>query len=89
MTVRRLPGSTPQRPDQWQEFDLPADLIGSGGVHLGEQFLMFDDGACGAVPATEENLKAAQLGATEGWISPAHPLDLPFGKPSRPEFDVH
>ena len=89
MTVRRPPGSTPQRPDQWQEFDLPADLIGLGVVHLGEQFLMFDNGACRAVPATEENLKAARLGAVEGWISPAHPLDLPFGKPSPPEFDVH
>ncbi|MGA7755028.1 MAG: hypothetical protein WCB05_19520 [Candidatus Sulfotelmatobacter sp.] len=89
MTVRLLSGSAPQRPDQWQEFDLPADLIGLGVVQLGEQFLMFDNGACRAVPATEENLKAARLGAVEGWISPAHPLDLPFGKPSPPEFDVH
>jgi hypothetical protein len=89
MTVRRLPGITPQRPDQWQEFDLPADLIGLGVVHPGEQFLTFDNGACRAVPATEENLKAARLGAAEGWISPAHPLDLPFGKPSPPEFEVH
>jgi hypothetical protein len=88
MTVRRPPGSMPQRPYQWQEFDLPADLTGLGVVHLGEQFLMFDNGACRAVPATEENLKAARLGAAEGWISPAHPLDLPFGKPSPPEFDV-
>lgn len=89
MTVRRLSGSTPQPPDQWQEFDLPADLIGLGGVHLGEQFLLFDNGTCRAVPATEENLKAARLGAAEGWASPAHPLDLPFGKPSPPKFDVH
>jgi len=89
MTVRRLPGSTPQRPDQAQEFDLIADHIGLGVAYLGEQFLRFDYGACPAVPATEENLKAARLGAAEGWISPAHPLDLPFGKPSPPEFDIH
>lgn len=89
MTVRRLPESTPQRPDQWQEFDLVGDHIGVGAAHLGEQFLMFDNRACLVAPATEENLEAARLGAAEGWISPAHPLDLPFGKPSPPKIDVH
>lgn len=88
MTVRRLPGSTPQAPDQWQEFQLPADLISLGTVHMGEQLLLFDGGTCRAVPATPENLAAARLGAGEGWVTPAHPLALPFGAPSPPRIDV-
>lgn len=89
MTVRRLPGSTPQRPDEWQEFPLPAELIGLGRVHLGEQFLLFDNGTCRAVPATAENLSAARIGAGEGWVAPVNPLWLPFSTFAPPKIDVH
>jgi hypothetical protein len=86
MTLRRLPGSVPQCAEQWQEFPLPVDPL--DGFHLGDRLLVLDGGTYRA-PATAENLSAAQLGAGEGWISPAHPLGLPFGSFRAPKVDVH
>jgi hypothetical protein len=94
MTVHRLPGSVPERIDLLQEFSLPQwqDLSivvdTSEGFHLGDRLLMLD-GMCRLAPATSENLTAAKLGAGEGWISPAHPLKLPFSfTPPRPKIDI-
>jgi hypothetical protein len=55
----------------------------SDNIHLGDKLLVFEDG-CQTAPATAENMKAAQLGASEGWINPAHPLPLPFGEINPP-----
>ena len=89
MTVRRLPGVGAVRINETQEFQLPAEITGLGHVHTGEQFLLFEDSACGAAPATPENLSAARLGASEGWISPPSSQSLPFGAPDPPRINVH
>lgn len=76
MTVRRLSRVPFQLENWWPEFPLGVDP--SENIHVGDKLLHFEDG-CQTVPATAENLKAAQLGASEGWINPAHPPPLPFG----------
>ncbi|MGA8272558.1 MAG: hypothetical protein WB919_13445 [Candidatus Sulfotelmatobacter sp.] len=88
MTVSREPDDTSPRAYERPEFQLPEDLLGLGRVHIGEQFLLLYAGACGAVPASEENLAAARLGASEGWADPAHPLSLPFGTIKPPAIDI-
>lgn len=86
VTVRRVPNGVPQNADEWQEntYTMPT----STGVRIGDQLLVFDDAICRAVLATNENLNAAQLGATEGWVSPVHTLGLPFGSSAPPKIDV-
>jgi hypothetical protein len=84
MTVRRLSRVPFQLENWWPEFPLGMDP--SDNIHLGDKLLHFEHG-CQTVPATAENMKAAQLGAGEGWISPAHPLYLPFA-PAKPKIDV-
>jgi len=84
MTVRRLSRVPFQLENWWPEFPLVVDA--SDNIHLGDRLLLFGDG-CQTVPATVENMNAAQLGASEGWISPAPPLDLPFA-PAKPKIDV-
>ena len=86
MTLRRLPESVPECAGQWQEFPLAVDP--SDGFHLGDRLLVLDGGTY-RVPATAENLSAAQLGAGEGWVSPAHAVGLPFGTFKPPRIDVH
>jgi hypothetical protein len=86
VTVRRVPDGVPQDADGWQQntYTIPT----STGVRLGDQLLVFDYTVCPAVLATNENLNAARLGATEGWVSPVHPLVLPFTNFSPPKIDV-
>lgn len=89
MTVRRLPGGGPLRINETEEFKLPAEITGLGRVHIGEHFLLFEDSPCGAAPATPENVAAARLGASEGWVPPTPSVDLPFGAPDPPRINVH
>jgi hypothetical protein len=81
MTVRRLSRVPFQLENSWPEFPLAVDP--SDNIHVGDKLLHFEDG-CRTVPATAENMKAAQLGASEGWINPAHPLPLHFGEINPP-----
>jgi hypothetical protein len=81
MTVRRLSRVPFSLDNWWPEFPLVVDP--SDNIHLGDKLLVFEDG-CQTAPATAENMKAAQLGASEGWINPAHPLPLPFGEINPP-----
>ena len=92
MTLHRLPGSVPEREDIWQEvthsqdFDIVVDT--SDGFHVGDRLLYLEEDRR-LVPATQENLNAARLGAGEGWINPAHPLKLPYSlTPLKPKIDV-
>jgi len=85
MTVRRLSRVPFQLENWWPEFPLVVDP--SDNIHLGDKLLHFEDG-CQTAPATAENMKAAELGASEGWISPAHPLRLPLGTIARPKIDI-
>lgn len=86
MTVRRLSRVPFQLENWWPEFPLGMDP--SDNIHLGDKLLLFEDG-CQTVPATAENMKAAELGANEGWINPAHPLKLPYSStPLKPKIDV-
>jgi len=85
MTVRRL-SRVPFHLENWWP-ELPLSVDPSDNIHVGDRLLLFDDG-CQTAPATAENMKAAQLGASEGWINPAHPLKLPFGTIARPKIDV-
>jgi hypothetical protein len=85
MTVRRLSRVPFQLENWWPEFPLVVDA--SDNIHLGDRLLLFEDG-CQTAPATAENMKAAQLGAGEGWINPAHQLNLPFGTIARPKIDA-
>jgi len=94
MTMHRLPGSVPERADIWQEFSRPQwqdlDIVvgTSGGFHLGDRRLYLEEDR-GLVPATQENLTAARLGAGEGWINPAHPPKWPYRfAPAKPKIDV-
>lgn len=94
MTLHRLPGSIPERADIWQELSLPQwqDLdIGvdiSHGFHVGDRLLYLEE-CPQLVPATQENLTAARLGAGEGWINPAHPVKWPYAfAPAKPKIDV-
>jgi hypothetical protein len=77
MTVRRLSRVPFQLDNWWPEFPLIVDP--ADNIHVGDKLLLFEDG-CQTAPATAENMKAAELGASEGWINPAHPLPLPFGE---------
>jgi hypothetical protein len=81
MTVRRLSRVPFYLENWWPEFPLVVDP--SDNIHLGDKRAVFEDG-CQTAPATAENMKAAQLGASEGWINPAHPLPLPFGEINPP-----
>ena len=81
MTVRRLSRVPFQLENWWPEFPLVVDP--SDNIHVGDKLLVFEDG-CQTAPATTENMQAAQLGASEGWINPAHPLPLPFGEINSP-----
>lgn len=94
MTVHRLPGSVPERADiwqepslpQWQDFDIVVDT--SDGLQVGNRLLYLKEDLC-LVPATQENLTAARLGAGEGWINPAHPVKWPYSfTPTKPRIDV-
>jgi len=86
MTVRRLSRVPFQLENWWPEFPLGMDP--SDNIHLGDKLLLFEDG-CQTVPATAENMKAAELGANEGWINPAHPLKLHYSStPLKPKIDV-
>jgi hypothetical protein len=86
MTVRRLSRVPFQLENWWPEFPLAVDP--SDHIHVGDKLLLFDDG-CQTAPATPENMKAAQLGASEGWINPVHPVNLAFGSTiARPKIDV-
>ncbi|HVN19974.1 MAG TPA: hypothetical protein VMU05_14410 [Dongiaceae bacterium] len=93
ITVQRLPGSVPERAGLWQELSLPQwqelclVVDTSEGFHFRDGLLM-RDGASGVIPATQENLAAARLGPGKGWISPAHPLNLPVFIPSKAKIDV-
>jgi hypothetical protein len=87
MTLLRLPGGVPQCAEQGQEFQLAVDPL--DGFHPGDRLLVLDGGTCRAVPATPENLSAAQLGAGEGWVSSAHTVGLPFGTFKPPKIDAH
>jgi len=86
MTVRRLSRVPFHLENWWPEFPLVVDP--SDSIHVGDQLLLFEHAyGCQTAPATAENLKAAQLGASEGWINPAHPLPSPLGEikpPIRP-----
>jgi hypothetical protein len=84
MTVRRLSRVPSHLENWWPEFPLAVDA--SDNIHLGDTLLLLE-GGCQTVPATAENMRAARLGAGEGWISPAHPLHLPFA-PAKPKIDV-
>jgi len=86
MTVRRLSRVPFQLENWWPEFPLVVDP--SDNIHMGDKLLHFEDG-CQTAPATPENMKAAQLGASEGWVSPVHPLYLPLGTITKPKIDVH
>jgi hypothetical protein len=81
MTVRRLSRVPFHLDNWWPEFPLVVDP--SDNIHVGDKLLLFEDG-CQTAPATAENMKAAELGASEGWINPAHPLPLPFGEINPP-----
>lgn len=85
MTVRRLSRVPFYLDNWWPEFPLGVDP--SDNIHVGDRLLHFEDG-CQTAPATAENMKAVQLGASEGWINPAHPLNLPVGAIARPKIDV-
>jgi hypothetical protein len=86
MTVRRLSRVPFQLENWWPEFPLGVDP--SENIHVGDKLLLFRDG-CQTAPATAENVKAAELGANEGWINPAHPVNLGFGSTvARPKIDV-
>jgi hypothetical protein len=86
MTVRRLSRIPFQLENWWPEFPLGVDP--SDNIHVGDKLLLFEDG-CQTAPATLENMRAAQLGASEGWINPAHPVNLGFGNTiARPKIDV-
>jgi len=89
MTVRRLPGGGPLHINETQEFQLPAEITGLGRVHIGEPLLLFENSPCGATPATPENVSAARLGASEGWVPPIQSVGLPFGTPDAPNIDIH
>jgi hypothetical protein len=95
MTVHRLPGSVPERADIWQEISHPQwqdlDIVvgTSDGFHAGDRLLYLEEDRR-LVPATQENLTAARLGAGEGWINPAHPVQWPYSiTPLKPKIDVH
>jgi hypothetical protein len=75
MTVRRLSRVPFELENWWPEFSLFMDP--TSNVRVGDKLLLIEGGW---VPATAENMKAARLGASEGWINPAHPLPLPFGE---------
>ena len=94
MTLHRLPGSVPERADIWQEllrpdpqeFDVVVET--SDGFHVGDRQLYLDEHRR-LLPATQENLTAARLGAGEGWINPAHPVKWPYSfAPAKPKIDV-
>ena len=94
MTLHRLPGSIPKREDIWQELlrpdpqDFDVEVDTSGGFHLGDRLLYLHEHRR-LVPATQENLTAARLGAGEGWINPAHPVKWPNSfTPTKPKIDV-
>lgn len=87
VTLSRITPGVPQYADTWQEQTLTIPI--ADGIHIGSQMLVFDDAMCRAVPATEENLNAARLGAGEGWVSPVRGLGLPFGDFAPPKIDVH
>ncbi len=88
MTVRRLPGGFPQFTYQWQGQEFPLSVDPSEGIGLGDGLLVLD-ATCGEVPATQENVAAARLGAGEGWDTPRDTFRLPFGAPDVPKVDVH
>jgi hypothetical protein len=85
MTVRRLSRVPFQLENWWPEFPLVVDP--SENIHLGDKLLHFEDG-CQTAPATAENMQAAQLGASEGWVSPARPLGFQFDTFKPPKIDV-
>jgi hypothetical protein len=85
MKVRRLSRGPSHLENWWPEFPLVVDA--SDNIHLGDTLLLFEDG-CQTVPATAENMKAARLGAGEGWINPAQPPYLPFGAIARPKIEA-
>lgn len=74
------------RPDLWQDFTFTESP--AARLRVGDQLLAFNDGSCLAVPATQENLRAAELGANEDWSTRVHPLYLPFGEIRPPRIDV-
>ncbi|HKI27002.1 MAG TPA: hypothetical protein VKA07_11795 [Candidatus Sulfotelmatobacter sp.] len=86
VTVRRMPNGVSQHADEWQENTFTVRAISD--IHIGSQLLVFDDARCPAVQATEENLGAARLGASEGMVSPVHSLGLPFGTFNPPKIEV-
>jgi hypothetical protein len=87
MTVRRMSRVPFQLENWWAEFPLVVDA--SDNIHVGDRLLLLEDGWCQTVPATAENMTAAQLGAGEGWVSPAHSVGLPFDTFKPPKIDVH
>jgi hypothetical protein len=86
MTVRRLSRVPFELENWWPEFSLFMDP--SSNIHVGDKLLLFEGYGCLSVPATAENMKAAQLGASEGWINPLHPRAFAFGAPKAPKIDV-
>jgi len=63
-------------------------------IRKGDHLLVFEDQLfpyptpCAVVPATEENLKAAQQGVSENFYDPPPPLNLPVGSINPPRVEV-
>ena len=61
----------------------------SDGFHLSDRLLYLEEDRR-LVPATQENVAAARLGAREGWINPAQPPKWPYSfVPPKTKIDVH
>jgi hypothetical protein len=63
-------------------------------IRKGDRLLVFEDQLfpyptpCAVVPATEENLRAAQQGVSENFYDPPPPLTLPVGSINPPHVEV-